>query len=95
MLVIRGDAEDQLSIDGIDINALSAIESDIDLFGDGALFSLFRDELLGIDIYVDQALLGGDESVLSSDALAAFSRSTAGLLDDMMPLSSDSSDGWM
>jgi len=32
---------------------------------------------------------------LSSDALAAFSRSTAGLLDDMMPLSSDSSDGWM
>ena len=95
MLVIRGDAEDQLSIDGIDINALSAIESDIDLFGDGALFSLFRDELLGIDIYVDQALLSGDESVLSSDALAAFSRSTAGLLDDMMPLSSDSSDGWM
>ena len=95
MLVIRGDAEDQLSLDGIDINALLAIESDIDLFGDGALFSLFRDELLGIDIYVDQALLSGDESALSSDSLTPLSRSTAGLLDDMMPLSSDTSDGWM
>ena len=95
MLVIRGDAEHQLSLDGIDINALLAIESDIDLFGDGALFSLFRDELLGIDIYVDQALLSGDESALSSDSLTPLSRSTAGLLDDMMPLSSDTSDGWM
>ena len=95
MLVIRGDAEDQLSLDGIDINALSAIESDIDLFGDGSLFSLFRDELLGIDIYVDQALLSGDETALTSDSLTPLSRSTVGLLDDMMPLSSDSSDGWM
>ena len=84
-----------MSLDGIDINALSAIESDIDLFGDGSLFSLFRDELLGIDIYVDQELLSGDESALSSDSLTTLSRSTVGLLDDMMPLSSDSSDGWM
>ncbi len=95
MLVIRGDAEDQVSLDGIDINALSAIESDIDLFGDGSLFSLFRDELLGIDIYVDQALVSGVDSALSSDSLTPLSRSTVGLLDDMMPLSSDSSDGWM
>ena len=54
-----------------------------------------RDELLGIDIYVDQALLSEDESALSSDSLTPLSRSTAGLLDDLMPLSSDTSDGWM
>ena len=67
VLVINGDNEDTLVLEGVDVREATPLASGIDLFGDGNLYALFQDDTLGLDIYVLSSLL---ESTESSGAVA-------------------------
>ncbi|MCH1556521.1 MAG: hypothetical protein L7T26_09865, partial [Pseudomonadales bacterium] len=67
VLVINGDNEDTLVLEGVDVREATPLASGIDLFGDGNLYALFQDDTLGLDIYVLSRLL---ESTESSGAVA-------------------------
>jgi hypothetical protein len=67
VLVVNGDNEDTLVLDGVDVREATPLASGIDLFGDGNLYALFQDDTLGLDIYVLSSLL---ESTESSGAVA-------------------------
>ena len=57
VLVINGDSEDALFLDGVDIRNQTAVQTDIDLYGDGTTYALFQDAGLGVDVYVLSDLL--------------------------------------
>jgi hypothetical protein len=90
--VVRGDADDQLSLDGVDITLLQATESDIDLFGEGELFTLYRDDALGIDLYVSQAMLATLDAAVVEDPEVMPLTATS-ILEDFAPIAADAS-GW-
>jgi Ca2+-binding RTX toxin-like protein len=55
VLVIKGDAEDTVVIDGLDLDLMSPDESNVDLFGDGELYYLYQDP--GVSVYVHSDLV--------------------------------------
>ncbi|MDB4036330.1 hypothetical protein N9506_11050, partial [Pseudomonadales bacterium] len=59
VLVINGDSEDALILNGVDIRNQTAVQTDIDLYGDGTTYALFQDTDLGVDVYVLSDLLSG------------------------------------
>jgi hypothetical protein len=56
VLVIKGDAEDTVLIDGLDLDLISPDDTDVDLFGDGELYYLYQDA--GVSVYVHSDLVG-------------------------------------
>ncbi|MGB2396328.1 MAG: VCBS domain-containing protein [Pseudomonadales bacterium] len=62
VLVVNGDNEDTLIIEGVDVRDTTPVSSGIDLFGDGKLYALFQDTTLGVDIYVLSSLLEDSEA---------------------------------
>jgi len=92
VFVVRGDADDQLSLDGVDITLLQATQSDIDLFGEGELFTLYRDDALGIDLYVSQAMLATLDAAVVEDPEVMPLTATS-ILEDFAPIAADAS-GW-
>ena len=59
VLVINGDSEDALILNGVDIRNQTAVQTGIDLYGDGTSYALFQDTDLGVDVYVLSDLLSG------------------------------------
>ena len=59
VLVINGDSEDALTLNGVDIRNQTAVQTGIDLYGDGTTYALFQDTDLGVDVYVLSDLLSG------------------------------------
>jgi hypothetical protein len=59
VLVINGDSEDALVLNGVDIRNQTAVQTGIDLYGDGTTYALFQDTDLGVDVYVLSDLLSG------------------------------------
>ena len=59
VLVINGDSEDALILNGVDIRNQTAVQTGIDLYGDGTTYALFQDTDLGVDVYVLSDLLSG------------------------------------
>ena len=57
ILVINGDSDDALILDGVDIRNQTPVETGIDLYGDGTTYALFQDTNLGVDVYVLSDLL--------------------------------------
>jgi hypothetical protein len=56
-LVINGDSEDALILNGVDIRNQTAVQTDIDLYGDGTTYALFQDAGSGVDVYFLSELL--------------------------------------
>ena len=56
MLVIKGDAEDTVLIDGLGLDLISPDATDVDLFGNGELYYLYQDA--GVSVYVHSDLVG-------------------------------------
>jgi len=54
VLVINGDAEDAVLLNGLDLDAITPTDSEIDLFGDGELYYLFQEN--GVSLYVHSDL---------------------------------------
>ena len=57
VLVINGDSGDTLFLDGVDIRNQTAVQTDIDLYGDGTTYALFQDAGSGVDVYFLSDLL--------------------------------------
>jgi len=57
VIVINGDTEDALIIEGSDVRTQTPIQTGIDLYGDGDSYALFQDATLGLDVYVLSTLL--------------------------------------
>ena len=57
VIVINGDTEDALIIEGSDVRTQTPIQTGIDLYGDGNSYALFQDATLGLDVYVLSTLL--------------------------------------
>ncbi|MBT6245741.1 MAG: hypothetical protein HOI43_10020, partial [Gammaproteobacteria bacterium] len=54
VLVINGDAEDTVILNGLDLDAIAPTASEVDLFGDGELYYLFQEN--GVSLYVHSDL---------------------------------------
>ena len=78
VLVINGDNEDTLVLEGVDVRDTTPIASGIDLFGDGNLYALFQDTTLGVDIYVLSSLLESTDSSGSNVANPMMGSGNAG-----------------
>lgn len=65
VLVINGDAQDSVLLDGLDIEFITPDASDVDVFGNGERYYLFQDD--GVDLYVHGDLVDSNTSLAGKD----------------------------
>jgi len=70
VIVINGDSEDSLILEGQDVRLQTPTQTGIDLYGDGTTYALFQDTTLGLDVYVLSSLLASNDqsSAVSEEA---------------------------
>ena len=61
VIVINGDSEDSLILEGQDVRLQTPTQTGIDLYGDGTTYALFQDTTLGLDVYVLSSLLASND----------------------------------